>query len=54
MFDKIDEAERFIKKEEVQFIDLKFVDLFGGLHHITIPARRFDKEFCNSGVGFDS
>ncbi|MCF7740428.1 MAG: type I glutamate--ammonia ligase [Candidatus Marinimicrobia bacterium] len=54
MFENVEEAERFIKKEDVDFIDLKFVDLIGGLHHLTVPANRIDRKFCENGVGFDS
>ena len=27
-----------IKDEEIRFLDLKFVDLFGTLQHLTVPS----------------
>ena len=34
-------------------VDLKFTDLFGGLHHVTVPLSRFDEAFLARGVAFD-
>ena len=34
-------------------IDLKFTDLFGGLHHVTVPLSRVDQRFLDQGVAFD-
>jgi len=34
-------------------VDLKFTDLFGGLHHVTVPLTRFDEAFLARGVAFD-
>ncbi len=42
-----------IREEEIAFIDLKFVDLFGGLQHISFPARAFDEANFVHGVNFD-
>lgn len=42
-----------IREEEIAFIDLKFVDLFGGLQHISFPARAFDEANFVRGVNFD-
>ncbi len=43
----------FAKENSVQQVDLKFTDLFGGLHHVTIPLTRFDDKFMAQGVAFD-
>lgn len=43
-----------IKKNKIEFIDLKCIDLTGRLHHITLPV--YDKileKLLNEGVGFD-
>ena len=32
-----------IREESIEFIDLKFVDLFGGLQHISFPASALDE-----------
>jgi glutamine synthetase len=42
-----------IRKYDVKQIDLKFVDLFGRWHHITVPPSRADEKLFTSGVGFD-
>jgi glutamine synthetase len=34
-------------------VDLKFTDLFGGLHHVTVPISRVDEAFLAQGVAFD-
>jgi len=36
-----------------KWIDLKFSDLIGNFHHITLPIKNFD-EIKKNGVGFDS
>ncbi len=43
-----------IKKNKIEFVDLKSVDLAGRLHHITLPV--FDgimEKLTSEGVGFD-
>ena len=42
-----------IREDEVEFVDLKFVDLFGGLQHITFPASSLDEQSFANGVNFD-
>jgi glutamine synthetase len=42
-----------IREEEIEFVDLKFVDLFGGLQHITFPATSLDEGSYARGVNFD-
>ena len=42
-----------IREEEIEFVDLKFLDLFGGLHHITFPAAVLDEKSFARGVNFD-
>ncbi len=54
MFKNIAEVQTYIQENDIRFIDLKYTDLFGGLHHITIPSHRFDEKFIQEGVGFDS
>ncbi len=43
----------FAEKNAVQQVDLKFTDLFGGLHHVTVPLARFDEHLMEQGVAFD-
>jgi glutamine synthetase len=44
----------FIKKNKIEFIDLKTIDLTGRLHHITLPVDNGILEMLlKEGVGFD-
>ncbi|OQY48336.1 MAG: hypothetical protein B6242_02585 [Anaerolineaceae bacterium 4572_78] len=52
MFTKKEEVITFIKKNHISMIDVRFVDLFGRWHHITLPAKSIDEVF-SKGVGFD-
>ncbi|HUK89167.1 MAG TPA: type I glutamate--ammonia ligase [Blastocatellia bacterium] len=45
---------RFIADEQVKFVDLRFTDLPGGWHHLTLPVNQFDEDSFESGVGFDA
>ena len=54
MFAKLTEVNQFVKTEKISFIDLKFANLFGGWHHVTIPARRLGAELMSEGIGFDA
>ncbi len=49
----LDKLKRMIKENYVEYIDLKFCDLIGALHHITIPASSLKQELFKYGVGVD-
>jgi len=51
-FENINDAEKFIQKNEIKQIDIKFTNLFGGLHHITIPSSTL-KKAVSEGIGVD-
>jgi glutamine synthetase len=53
MFKDFQEARRHIEKAGVRMVDLKFVDLWGGWHHVTVPASQFDEALYEEGLGFD-
>ncbi len=53
MFVNLGEARRFVEQHQVQMVDLKFTDLWGRWHHLTIPAVQFNDELMEEGVGFD-
>lgn len=53
MFDCLEDAERYIEEEGIEQIDLKFCDLWGRWHHVTIAAARFSDEVMANGIGFD-
>jgi glutamine synthetase len=42
-----------IKEHEIKFLDLKFVDLFGTLQHLTVPTEIVDEDTFRHGIGFD-
>ena len=42
-----------IRDDDVQFVDLKFVDLYGGLQHVTFPADAVSEDSFQHGLNFD-
>jgi glutamine synthetase len=53
MFTTFEEAQSYVEKSDVQMVDLKFADLWGRWHHLTIPRSQFTPELMRAGVGFD-
>ena len=53
MFSNADEVLRFIKKEDVKFIDVRFCDLPGIMQHFNVPAESVDEDFFVNGQMFD-
>jgi glutamine synthetase len=53
MFQLFDQAAQFIDQHSIQMIDLKFCDLWGRWHHLTVPASQFTPSILESGIGFD-
>ena len=47
------DVTKLVKEQKVEFIDLKFTDLPGLMHHFSIPAGGLDEDLFVSGVGFD-
>jgi len=45
--------KKLIKQEKIEYIDLKFCDLAGAWHHITIPSENLNPELLKVGVGLD-
>ena len=41
------------RKKDVKAIDLRFTDLFGKWHHITLPYDQLSEETFDDGIGFD-
>ena len=39
--------------EEIEFVDLKFTDLFGRLQHFSVPTVEVDEALFEEGMGFD-
>ena len=44
---------KMIKENEVEFLDLKFTDLPGLMHHFSIPIQECDESLFSDGIGFD-
>ncbi len=42
-----------VEKEEVKFIDFRFMDFPGLMQHFSIPAAEFEAELFEDGLGFD-
>ena len=53
MFKTIEEVKNYIKDQEIEFIDFRLIDIFGGLRHLCIPACRFNEKTLTEGIGFD-
>ncbi len=53
MFNTLEEARRYVERNDVQMVDLKFTDLWGHWHHLTVPQHRFTPSLLEAGVGFD-
>src|SRR5512140_3715183 len=53
MFNSFEQAQQFVEEHRVEMVDLKFCDLWGRWHHLTIPAGQFVPELMEKGIGFD-
>jgi len=53
MFANADEVLRFIRDEEVAFVDVRFCDLPGVMQHFNVPAQGLTESFFTEGVMFD-
>ncbi len=53
MFKNFSEAQHYVQQNQIKMIDLKFCDLWGRWHHVTITKREFTPDLMSAGVGFD-
>ncbi len=53
MSDAIKDALKLGKENNVEFVDLKFIDMMGTWHHITIPSDFLNEDLFEDGLGFD-
>jgi len=53
MFTNADEVLNYIKKNGVQFVDVRFCDLPGVMQHFTFPAENFSESAFTEGLMFD-
>ncbi|HVF88649.1 MAG TPA: glutamine synthetase, partial [Blastocatellia bacterium] len=49
-----EDALKFAAEQGAEFVDVRFTDLLGQWHHLTIPMEEFGPENFESGVGFDA
>jgi len=54
MFSSLDQAQHYVRENQIGMIDLKFSDLIGRWHHVTVPASQFNERLMRDGVGFDA
>jgi len=47
------DIKKLIEEHNVQFVDLRFTDLRGKEHHVTIPQSKADEHFFKHGKVFD-
>ncbi|HMG32803.1 MAG TPA: type I glutamate--ammonia ligase [Blastocatellia bacterium] len=45
---------QFAVDEQVKFVDIRFTDLPGAWHHVTVPIGVFNEDSFESGIGFDA
>ncbi len=53
MFTHADEVLKFIKDQDVKFVDVRFCDLPGVMQHFNVPAESVGAEFFTEGQMFD-
>jgi glutamine synthetase len=53
MFESIEDVVNFLDQHEIKAVDLKYCDLWGTIHHITVPASQFNQTLVDQGIGFD-
>ncbi len=49
----LEKLNKIAKDKKVQFLDIKFCDLPGHWHHITLPISSLNKKLFTNGVGVD-
>jgi glutamine synthetase len=53
VFANPEELLRYLKNEDITFVDVRFCDLLGIMQHFTVPVESFDETFFTEGVAFD-
>ncbi|MBM3325543.1 MAG: type I glutamate--ammonia ligase [Calditrichaeota bacterium] len=49
----IESLLKFAREQAVETVDIKYSNLFGAWHHVTLPANLLKPELFTKGVGFD-
>jgi glutamine synthetase len=50
-FSSLEQLQAHLRLQKIQMVDLKFSDLWGRWHHVTVPAREFGAHPRPSGYG---
>ena len=50
----VQDIMNLIREKDIKMVDFKMVDIHGQFRHVTIPARDFNEEIMENGVGFDA
>ncbi|MEU5552293.1 glutamine synthetase beta-grasp domain-containing protein, partial [Micromonospora sp. NPDC047793] len=53
MFANPEELLRYLKNEDVKFVDVRFCDLPGVMQHFNLPVESVDDDFFTDGLAFD-
>jgi glutamine synthetase len=53
LFKSPNEAIKFAEAKKIEMIDLKFIDLFGRWHHLSLPKSQLNLDMFERGVPFD-
>jgi glutamine synthetase len=53
MFHTYEQARRYMDEHNIQIVDMKFCDLYGRWHHLSVPISQFSPELLENGIGFD-
>ena len=53
VLETLTDAVELIRRDDVRMVDLKFSDLWGRWHHVTIPSSQLNEQLMRDGVGFD-
>lgn len=49
----LEHVAELVCQRSIETLDLKFVDLPGRWHHVSLPVERLDAALCRDGVAFD-
>ncbi|MDQ5974769.1 MAG: glutamine synthetase [Actinomycetota bacterium] len=53
MFSNANEVLKYVKDNDVEFVDVRFMDLPGIMQHFNVPANSFDQAVFDDGLMFD-
>ncbi|HEX7400804.1 MAG TPA: glutamine synthetase, partial [candidate division Zixibacteria bacterium] len=53
MFRNPREVIKFANQKKIEMIDLKFIDLFGRWHHLSLPKSQLNLDMFKRGTPFD-